>query len=74
MQNTAVTGTLGCSVSISCDEQIEFVLMYSYEVTIQSIPVIWKVLMVSLLIGNKIHIIIQRHIARVCSKDAEVSI
>lgn len=47
-------------MGINCDGQIEFVLMYSCEGTIQYITVIWKVLPVSLLVGDKIHIIIQR--------------
>jgi len=60
IQNTVVTGTLGCSVGVNCDGQIEFVLMQSSEGTIQYIMVVWKVLLFSLLVGDKIQIIILR--------------
>lgn len=58
VQNIAVTGTLGCSGDMNCGGEIEFVLMYSYEGTTKYVRVIWKVLLVSLLVGDKIHIII----------------
>lgn len=53
-----VTGTLGCSGDMNCGGEIEFVLMYSYEGTTKYVRVIWKVLLVSLPVGDKIHIII----------------
>jgi len=47
-------------VGVNCDGQIEFVLMQSSEGTIQYIMVVWKVLLFSLLVGDKIQIIILR--------------